>query len=190
MTFRDVHKSLLSTRIRAYDLAKISSFVVHTFNGLFSLDKFTDATFDVAMRFLHECPWKRLEILKMQIPNISFQMVLRGANRVGFSNSPDNVVYKFCDLAVKSGMDVFRLFDCLNYVPNFIFRIEAAAEVGEAAISYTGDVPDPTRTKYNLPYFFNLTEQLTKDGADFLCTEDMAGVLKPDAPKILIGALR
>ncbi|GMT10714.1 hypothetical protein PFISCL1PPCAC_2011, partial [Pristionchus fissidentatus] len=192
-TFRDAHQSLLATRVRTYDLAKISPFVAHTFNGLFSLENWGGATFDVAMRFLHECPWERLEILRKQIPNIPFQMLLRGANGVGYSNYPDNVVYKFCDLAVKSGMDVFRVFDCLNYVPNLMVGMEAAAKAGgvvEAAISYTGDVSDPSRTKYNLPYYLDLADQLVKGGAHILCIKDMAGVLKPQAAKILIGALR
>lgn len=129
-TFRDAHQSLLATRVRTYDLAKIAPFVAHSFSGLFSIENFGGATFDVSMRFLHECPWERLETLRELIPNIPFQMLLRGANAVGYSSFPDNVVDKFCELAVKSGMDIFRVFDSLNYVPNMIVGMEAVGKAG------------------------------------------------------------
>lgn len=145
------------------------------------------------MQFLHECPWERLESLRQLIPNIPFQMLLRGANAVGYSSFPDNVVYKFCDLAVKSGMDLFRVFDSLNYLPNMYVGMDAIGKAGgviEAAISYTGDITDPNRTKYNLEYYLKLADELVKANAHVLCIKDMAGVLKPSAAKLLIGSIR
>ncbi|KAK5969283.1 Pyruvate carboxylase mitochondrial [Trichostrongylus colubriformis] len=192
-TFRDAHQSLLATRVRTYDMARIAPYVSHAFPHLYSMENWGGATFDVSMRFLHECPWERLETLRQLIPNIPFQCLLRGANAVGYSNYPDNVINKFCELAVKSGMDVFRVFDCLNYLPNLIVGMEAAGNAGgvvEAAISYTGDVSDRTRTQYNLQYYLDLAEHLVKAQAHVLCIKDMAGVLKPEAAKILVGALR
>ncbi|WKY11881.1 hypothetical protein Q1695_003447 [Nippostrongylus brasiliensis] len=192
-TFRDAHQSLLATRVRTYDLARIAPFVSHAFPQLYSMENWGGATFDVSMRFLHECPWERLETLRQLIPNIPFQCLLRGANAVGYSNYPDNVIEKFCELAVKSGMDVFRVFDCLNYVPNLLVGMEAAGKAGgvvEAAISYTGDVSDRTRTQYNLQYYLDLAEQLVKAQAHILCIKDMAGVLKPEAARMLVTALR
>ncbi|KAI5731466.1 hypothetical protein M8J77_010414 [Diaphorina citri] len=192
-TFRDAHQSLLATRVRSHDLLKISPFVAHKFNNLYSLENWGGATFDVALRFLHECPWERLEEMRKQIPNIPFQMLLRGANAVGYTNYPDNVVYKFCDLSVQVGMDVFRVFDSLNYLPNLILGMEAAGKAGgvvEAAISYTGDVSDPSKKKYDLKYYQNLADELVKAGTHVLCIKDMAGLLKPRAAKLLIGAIR
>ncbi|XP_058054688.1 pyruvate carboxylase, mitochondrial isoform X1 [Anopheles bellator] len=192
-TFRDAHQSLLATRVRTHDLLKISPFVAHKFNNLYSLENWGGATFDVALRFLHECPWERLEEMRKQIPNIPFQMLLRGANAVGYTNYPDNVVYKFCDLSVQCGMDIFRVFDSLNYLPNLILGMEAAGNAGgvvEAAISYTGDVSDPKRTKYDLKYYTNLADELVKAGTHVLCIKDMAGLLKPQAARLLITAIR
>ncbi|XP_060608641.1 pyruvate carboxylase, mitochondrial-like isoform X2 [Ruditapes philippinarum] len=192
-TFRDAHQSLLATRVRTYDLKRISPYVSHRFNNLYSLENWGGATFDVALRFLHECPWDRLRTLRELIPNIPFQMLLRGANAVGYTNYPDNVVYKFCDEAVKSGMDIFRIFDSLNYLPNIRVGMEAVGNAGgviEAAISYTGDVSDPTKTKYNLDYYVNLATELVKSGTHVLCIKDMAGILKPRAAKLLVGTLR
>ncbi|KAK6753383.1 hypothetical protein RB195_012772 [Necator americanus] len=192
-TFRDAHQSLLATRVRTYDLVKIAPFVSYTFPKLYSMEDWGGATFDVTMRFLHECPWERLETLRKLIPNIPFQCLLRGANAVGYSNYPDNVINKFCELAVKSGMDVFRVFDSLNYLPNLLVGIDAVGNAGgvvEAAISYTGDVSDKTRTQYNLQYYLDLAEQLVKAQTHVLCIKDMAGVLKPEAARMLVGALR
>lgn len=192
-TFRDAHQSLLATRVRTHDLLKISPFVAHKFNNLYSLENWGGATFDVSLRFLHECPWERLEEMRNLIPNVPFQMLLRGANAVGYTNYPDNVVYKFCDLSVQCGMDIFRVFDSLNYLPNLILGMEAAGKAGgvvEAAISYTGDVSDPTRTKYNLKYYVDLADELIKAGTHVLAIKDMAGLLKPQAASILIDALR
>lgn len=192
-TFRDAHQSLLATRVRSRDLLKISPFVSYKFNELYSLENWGGATFDVALRFLHECPWERLEDMRKLIPNIPFQMLLRGANAVGYTNYPDNVVFKFCDLAVKSGMDIFRIFDALNYLPNLMIGMEAAGTAGgvvEAAVCYTGDVSDPNRTKYDLKYYTNLADELVKAGTHVLAFKDMAGLLKPQAAKILIDAVR
>lgn len=192
-TFRDAHQSLLATRVRSHDLLKISPFVSYKFNDLYALENWGGATFDVALRFLHECPWERLEDMRKLIPNIPFQMLLRGANGVGYTNYPDNVVFKFCELAVQCGMDIFRVFDSLNYLPNLIVGMEAAGKAGgvvEAAISYTGDVSDPTKTKYDLKYYQNLTDELVKAGTHVLSIKDMAGLLKPRAAKLLVSALR
>uniref|UniRef100_A0A8C4L8J8 pyruvate carboxylase n=1 Tax=Equus asinus asinus TaxID=83772 RepID=A0A8C4L8J8_EQUAS len=151
------------------------------------------ATFDVAMRFLYECPWRRLQELRELIPNIPFQMLLRGANAVGYTNYPDNVVFKFCEVAKENGMDVFRVFDSLNYLPNLLLGMEAAGSAGgvvEAAISYTGDVADPSRTKYSLQYYMDLAEELVRAGTHILCIKDMAGLLKPLACTMLVSSLR
>ncbi|XP_066462731.1 pyruvate carboxylase, mitochondrial-like [Eleutherodactylus coqui] len=192
-TFRDAHQSLLATRVRTHDLKKISPFVSHNLSNLFSLENWGGATFDVAMRFLYECPWRRLQELRELIPNIPFQMLLRGANAVGYTNYPDNAVFKFCEVAKENGMDIFRVFDSLNYLPNMILGMEAAGQAGgvvEAAISYTGDVADPIRTKYTLDYYVKLAEELVKAGTHILCIKDMAGLLKPKASDMLIRALR
>ena len=132
------------------------------------------ATFDVALRFLHECPWDRLKELRELIPNIPFQMLLRGANAVGYTNYPDNVVYEFCKMSVQHGMDA----------------VNKAGGIVEAAISCSGDVSDPSRTKYNLKYYTDLADQLIKNGTHILAIKDMAGVLKPQATKMLIDAIR
>ncbi|TMS02168.1 Pyruvate carboxylase, mitochondrial [Larimichthys crocea] len=145
------------------------------------------------MRFLSECPWKRLQELRALIPNVPFQMLLRGANAVGYTNYPDNAVFKFCEVAKENGMDIFRVFDSLNYVPNMLLGMEAAGAAGgvvEAAISYTGDVSDPMRQKYSLDYYLKLADELVKAGTHILCIKDMAGLLKPEASKLLVGALR
>ncbi|XP_071525855.1 pyruvate carboxylase, mitochondrial isoform X1 [Panulirus ornatus] len=192
-TFRDAHQSLLATRVRTHDLLKISPYVAHNFNSLFSVENWGGATFDVALRFLHECPWERLEAMRKLIPNIPFQMLLRGANGVGYTNYPDNAVYKFCELSVKAGMDIFRVFDSLNYLPNLILGIDAVGNAGgvaEAAISYSGDISDPSRKKYTLEYYMNLADELVKAGTHVLCIKDMAGLLKPQAAKMLISSLR
>ncbi|CAF91766.1 unnamed protein product, partial [Tetraodon nigroviridis] len=187
-TFRDAHQSLLATRVRTHDLKKISPFVSHNFNNLFSLENWGErreelvnrlkveemlsATFDVAMRFLSECPWKRLQELRALIPNVPFQMLLRGANAVGYTNYPDNAVFKFCEVAKENGMDIFRVFDSLNYLPNMLLGMEAAGAAGgvvEAAISYTGDVSDPMRQKYSLEYYLKLAEELVRAGTHILC---------------------
>lgn len=192
-TFRDAHQSLLATRVRTNDLKRISPFVSYSMPQLFALENWGGATFDVAMRFLHECPWERLQALRKLVPNIPFQMLLRGANAVGYTNYPDNVVFKFCDLAVKNGMDIFRVFDSLNYVPNMIVGMDAVGNAGgviEGTVSYTGDVSDPTKTKYTLDYYLGVAEELVKAGTHIIGIKDMAGLLKPQAARMLIGSLR
>ncbi|XP_064258314.1 LOW QUALITY PROTEIN: pyruvate carboxylase, mitochondrial [Passer domesticus] len=192
-TFRDAHQSLLATRVRTRDLARVAPFVAHALSPLCSMETWGGATFDVAMRFLHECPWERLRELRRLVPNIPFQMLLRGANAVGYTNYPDNVVHRFCEVAVANGMDIFRVFDALNYVPNLLLGVEAAGNAGavvEAALSYTGNVADPTRTKYSLDYYLGLARELVAAGTHVLCIKDMAGLLTPAAARLLVGALR
>lgn len=157
-------------------------FVAGEMQHLGSLECWGGATFDVALRFLRECPWERLQELRTQIPNIPFQMLLRGANAVGYTNYPDNAVREFCQLAHDNGMDIFRVFDCLNYLPNLIFGMEAAGQSGgvvEAAISYTGDCTVQQGNKYNLDYYIKLANELVRNGAHILCIKDMAGLLTP-----------
>ncbi|XP_017771058.1 PREDICTED: pyruvate carboxylase, mitochondrial isoform X2 [Nicrophorus vespilloides] len=192
-TFRDAHQSLLATRVRTHDLLKVSPYVAHNFSNLYSMENWGGATFDVALRFLHECPWDRLAEMRKLIPNIPFQMLLRGANAVGYTNYPDNVVEKFCELSVQTGMDIFRVFDSLNYLPNLILGMEAAGKAGgivEAAISYSGDVSNPNKKKYDLKYYMKLTEELVKAGTHVLAIKDMAGLLRPTAAKMLVSAIR
>ena len=163
------------------------------YDDLESLTRWGGATFDVAMRFLHECPWERLRDLRKLVPNIPFQMLLRGASAVGYTNYPDNVVYKFCQMSVDHGMDIFRVFDSLNYLPNLRVGMDAVNKAGgivEGAISYTGDVSDPTRTKYNLDYYVKLADELIKSGTHILGIKDMAGLLKPKAIRMLVDAIR
>ena len=192
-TFRDAHQSLLATRVRTVDLKKIAPYVAHNFANLYSLENWGGATYDVSMRFLNECPWERLEELRELIPNIPFQMLLRGANGVGYTSYADNVIYKFCDLAHKSGLDIFRVFDSLNYLPSLLLGIDAAGAAGgvvEAAMCYTGDVVNPRANKYNLDYYMKMAETLVKSGAHILTIKDMSGVLKPNGAHMLVGALR
>jgi pyruvate carboxylase len=192
-TWRDAHQSLLATRIRTRELAAIAPATAHVLHRCYSLEMWGGATFDVALRFLRECPWDRLERLRALVPNIPFQMLLRGANAVGYTNYPDNVVRRFVELARRRGVDVFRIFDCLNYIPNLELGIDAVGSAGgviEAAICYTGDVSDPRRTKYSLQYYVDLAGQLHDRGIHVLAIKDMAGLLKPGAAKMLISALR
>ncbi|GLH13490.1 CAD protein [Gryllus bimaculatus] len=167
---------------RTHDLLRVSPYVAHHFSGCSPWRTGGGATFDVALRFLHECPWERLEFMRRLLPNVPFQMLPARRQAVGYTNYPDNVVYKFCELAVESGMDIFRVFDSLNYMPNLIVGMEAAGKAGgvvEAAISYTGDVADPARTKYDLKYYVNLADELVKAGTHVLAIKDMAACLKP-----------
>ncbi|MFO7564960.1 MAG: pyruvate carboxylase [Enhygromyxa sp.] len=192
-TWRDAHQSLLATRVRTRELAAIAPASASILNACYSLEMWGGATFDVALRFLRECPWDRLERLRALVPNIPFQMLLRGANAVGYTNYPDNVVRRFVQLARQRGVDVFRIFDCLNYLPNLELGIDAVGEANgviEAAICYTGDVADLRRTKYSLQYYVDLAGQLADRGVHVLAIKDMAGLLKPNASRILIGALR
>jgi pyruvate carboxylase len=192
-TWRDAHQSLLATRVRTADLAAIAPATARILAPAFSLEMWGGATFDVALRFLREDPWDRLERLRALVPNIPFQMLLRGANAVGYTNYPDNVVKRFVRLAHTRGVDVFRVFDCLNYVENLRLGMEAVGEAGgviEAALCYTGDVSDPGRTKYSLGYYVDLAGRLVELGTHVLGIKDMAGLLRPRAATMLIEALR
>jgi pyruvate carboxylase len=192
-TFRDAHQSLLATRVRSFDMLAIAPAVARRTPQLFSLEMWGGATFDTAMRFLHEDPWDRLRLLREKIPNICFQMLFRGSNAVGYSNYPDNVVTGFVKQAAASGIDIFRIFDSLNYIPNLRTAIAAVQQthaVCEAAICYTGDILDPKRTKYSLKYYIDLAKELEKMGAHFLAIKDMAGLCRPFAAHALVKALK
>ncbi|CAK4507169.1 unnamed protein product [Aphanomyces euteiches] len=192
-TWRDAHQSLLATRVRTRDLEAIAPATAIALRNAYSIEMWGGATFDVAMRFLREDPWERLANLRELVPDVPFQMLLRGANAVGYTSYPDNVVYKFCEKAQQTGMDVFRVFDSLNYIENMRLGIDAVGASGgiiEAVVCYTGDVSDPARGPYNLEYYLNYTRQLVKLGIHVLCIKDMAGLLKPQAAKILVGAIR
>ncbi|CAJ1001780.1 MULTISPECIES: pyruvate carboxylase [Bacillales] len=192
-TFRDAHQSLFATRVRTYDLAAVAEATGKLGAGLFSLEMWGGATFDTSMRFLRESPWERLQILRERIPNILFQMLLRGANAVGYTNYPDNVIQAFVKASAENGIDVFRIFDSLNWLPGMQTAIDAVRESGkvaEAAICYTGDILDPSRTKYTLRYYVDLAKQLEKAGAHILAIKDMAGLLKPYAAYELVRALK
>ena len=192
-TWRDAHQSLLATRLRTYDLLRIAPATAQLCAQLFSLEMWGGATFDVAYRFLSEDPWKRLDDLRAAVPNILFQMLVRGANAVGYTNYPDDVVRGFIEEAAAGGIDVFRIFDALNDVDNMKVAIEAAQKTGrivETAICYTGDVSDPRRTKYDLAYYVKMAREITRIGTHILCIKDMAGLLKPRAATMLVKAIR
>jgi pyruvate carboxylase len=192
-TMRDAHQSLLATRMRTVDMLAVADRYAEHHAGLFSLEMWGGATFDTAMRFLKESPWDRLARLRERIPNILFQMLLRAANAVGYSNYPDNVVHEFVRLSAQAGIDLFRIFDANNWLPNLRMAIEAVLKtdaICEAAICYTGDILDPRRDKYTLNYFVNLAVELEKLGAHFLAIKDMAGLLKPYAAQKLVKVLR
>ncbi len=192
-TWRDAHQSLLATRVRAHDLLRIAPATSQLAAGLFSLECWGGATFDVSMRFLKEDPWERLHKLRRAVPNVLFQMLLRGSNAVGYTNYPDNVVERFVAEAASSGVDVFRVFDALNWTKGMTVACEAVLARGkvlEAAICYTGDVSDPKRDKYPLDYYVKLARELERMGAHFLAVKDMAGLLKPFAAAKLVRALK
>jgi pyruvate carboxylase len=192
-TFRDAHQSLLATRVRTHDLLETADAIAHRVPELFSLEVWGGATFDTAMRFLHEDPWQRLRELRELIPNICFQMLFRGANAVGYTSYPDNVIVEFIREAHKQGIDIFRVFDSLNSVENMRVSVDAILETGavcEAAICYTGDLLDPSRPKYGLKYYVALAKELENMGAHFLCIKDMAGLCKPYAAYQLVKTLR
>jgi len=192
-TMRDAHQSLLATRMRTYDMVRIAPKYAVDHAGLFSLEMWGGATFDTAMRFLKEDPWRRLHDLRERIPNILFQMLLRANNAVGYTNYPDNVVRSFIKESALAGIDLFRIFDSLNWVPNLKLAIEAVRNSGmicEPAICYTGDFLNPNRSKYSLKYYIELAKELEKLGANLLGIKDMAGLCKPFAAGKLIRALR
>lgn len=192
-TFRDAHQSLLATRIRSKDLITVAEQTAKLLPNLFSMEMWGGATFDVAYRFLNEDPWERLLNLREQVPNVLFQMLLRGSNAVGYKNYPDNLVKKFIEASAQAGIDVFRIFDSLNWIKGMEVAIDAVRESGklaEASICYTGDILDPTRTKYNLAYYKELAKDLESAGAHILAIKDMAGLLKPQAAYTLISELK
>ncbi|MEX0727535.1 MAG: pyruvate carboxylase [Planctomycetaceae bacterium] len=192
-SFRDAHQSLFATRFRTYDMLKIAEAYARMCPELFSIEMWGGATFDTAMRFLKESPWQRLADLRERIPNILFQMLLRSSNAVGYTNYPDNVVKAFVKEAADAGMDVFRIFDALNWVPNMKVAMDAVIKSGaicEAAICYTGDILDTTHEKYSLKYYVDMAKELENMGAHILAIKDMAGVCKPHAAELLVKTLK
>ncbi|HEY6898702.1 MAG TPA: pyruvate carboxylase [Rhodocyclaceae bacterium] len=192
-TMRDAHQSLFATRMRTADMAAVAPHYARLLPELFSMECWGGATFDVAMRFLKEDPWERLAKLREAVPNILFQMLLRGSNAVGYTNYADNVVRYFVQQAAKNGMDIFRVFDSLNWVDNMRVAMDAVNESGavcEAAICYTGDLFDTSRPKYNLKYYVDMAKQLEKAGAHIIGIKDMAGVCRPPAARALVKALK
>ncbi|MFQ6552495.1 pyruvate carboxylase [Aestuariibius insulae] len=192
-TMRDGHQSLLATRMRSFDMIAAAPTYAHKLPQLFSVECWGGATFDVAYRFLQECPWQRLRDIKARMPNILTQMLLRGSNGVGYTNYPDNVVQFFVKTAAESGVDVFRVFDSLNWVENMRVAMDAVLETGkicEGTVCYTGDLLDPDRAKYDLKYYVDTAKQLQSAGAQILGLKDMAGLLKPAAATKLVTALK
>ncbi|MCK4206300.1 pyruvate carboxylase [Brucella pituitosa] len=192
-TMRDGHQSLLATRVRTYDIARVANAYAQALPNLFSLECWGGATFDVSMRFLTEDPWERLAMVREGAPNILLQMLLRGANGVGYKSYPDNVVKYFVREAARGGMDLFRVFDSLNWVENMRVSMDAVLEENklcEAAICYTGDILNPERAKYDLKYYVDLAKQVEKAGAHIIAVKDMAGLLKPAAARVLFKTLR
>ena len=192
-TMRDGHQSLLATRMRSIDMIKVAPSYSANLPQLFSVECWGGATFDVAYRFLQECPWQRLRDLREAMPNLMTQMLLRGANGVGYTNYPDNVVKDFVRVAAETGIDVFRVFDSLNWVENMRVAMDAVLETGkicEGTVCYTGDILDPDRAKYDLKYYVKMSQDLRDAGAHVLGLKDMAGLLKPAAARVLIRALK
>jgi pyruvate carboxylase len=192
-TFRDAHQSLMATRVRSYDLLACAGFLARRAPELYSLEMWGGATFDTAMRFLSEDPWERLRHLRARVPNICFQMLFRGANAVGYTNYPDAVVAGFVKHAAEGGMDIFRIFDSLNYLPNLRVAMEAVQEthgVCEAALCYSGDILDARRDKFTLKYYVKMARELERMGAHVLAIKDMAGLCRPYAAHKLVKALK
>jgi len=192
-TMRDAQQSLMATRVRTVDMEKIAPAVATYGKDLFSLEMWGGATFDTAYRFLKEDPWERLATLREKIPNIMFQMLIRGANAVGYKNYPDNVIRKFVKESAKAGIDVFRIFDSLNWLEGMEVALDETlnqGKIAEACICYTGDILDENRDKYNLKYYVNMAKELEKRGSHILGIKDMSGLIKPMAAKKLIEALK
>ena len=192
-TMRDAHQSLLSTRVRTRDCLKGAPGTAAIEADCFSLEMWGGATFDVAYRYLHESPWERLDKLRQEIPNVPFQMLLRGANAVGYKNYPDNLIREFVKEAAQSGIDVFRIFDSLNWIPGMEVAMDEVLKQGkicEPTICYTGDILDPTRDKYTLEYYVKTAKELEKRGAHMIAIKDMSGLLKPYAAKKLVATLK
>ena len=192
-TCRDAHQSLLATRVRTRDIVKGMEGTSEILADAFSLECWGGATFDVAYRFLHESPWERLDMMREKAPNLLLQMLLRGANAVGYTNYPDNVIREFIKEAARSGIDVFRIFDSLNWIPGMEVAMDEVLKqnkICQATICYTGDILDPSRDKYPLQYYVNMAKELEKRGAHMLAIKDMSGILKPYAAKKLVATLK
>jgi pyruvate carboxylase len=193
-TLRDAHQSLLAARMRTFDMAAVADSIAQRAHNLYSLECWGGATFDTCMRFLQENPFKRLRVLREKIPNVCFQMLLRGANGVGYSNYPDNVIRGFVKHSAESGMDIFRVFDSLNYLPNLKVAMEAIRKdtksVCEATVCYSGDILDKNRDKYSMDYYLTMAKELERMGAHILALKDMSGLCHPRAAYKLIKALR
>ncbi|MCX2453134.1 pyruvate carboxylase [Pedobacter sp. PLR] len=193
-TFRDAHQSLLATRMRTYDMLKVAEGFAKHHPQTFSMEAWGGATFDVCLRFLHEDPWRRLEKLRAAMPNILIQMLIRGCNGVGYAAYPDNLIESFVEKSWEKGVDIFRIFDSLNWMENIAPCIEMVRKktkgLAEGALCYTGDILDPKRSKYNLEYYLKLAKDLENAGSHILGVKDMSGLLKPYAAKILIEALK
>ena len=193
-TIRDAHQSLLATRMRTYDMLKVAESYAKNHPNTFSIEMWGGATFDVCMRFLNESPWTRLRELRQRMPNILFQMLLRGSNGVGYKAYPDNLIEKFVEKSWENGVDLFRIFDSLNWVkamePSINYVRNKTGGIAEAAISYTGDILDPNESKYTLQYYTQLAKDLENAGAHMIAIKDMAGLLKPYAATELVSALK
>lgn len=193
-TMRDAHQSLLATRMRSYDMLKVAESFAKNHPNTFSMEVWGGATFDVCLRFLHESPWTRLRELRKAVPNILFQMLLRGSNGVGYKAYPDNLIEKFVEKSWENGVDIFRIFDSLNWVkamePSINYVRNKTGGIAEAALSYTGDILDVNQTKYNLKYYTQLAKDLENAGAHMIAIKDMAGLLKPYAATELVAALK
>ena len=192
-TMRDAHQSLLATRMRSVDMINVADTYAHNLPQLFSMECWGGATFDVAYRFLQECPWQRLRDLRARMPNLMTQMLLRASNGVGYTNYPDNVVQKFIHQSAESGIDVFRVFDPLNWIDNMRVAMDSVLETGrilQASFCYTGDIHDPDRAKYSLKYYVSLARELERAGAHMVCIKDMGGLVKPAAARVLVEALK
>ncbi|CAD0059216.1 unnamed protein product [Aureobasidium pullulans] len=191
-TWRDAHQSLLATRVRTVDFLNIAKETSYALSNAWALECWGGATFDVAMRFLYEDPWDRLRKMRKLVPNIPFQMLLRGANGVAYSSLPDNAIFHFCEQAKKNGVDIFRVFDALNDVEQLEVGVKAVLKAGgvaEGTVCYSGDMLNPSK-KYNLEYYMGVVEKIVNMGAHILGIKDMAGVLKPKAATMLIGSIR
>jgi pyruvate carboxylase len=192
-TLRDAHQSLIATRMRGYDMFRVAHSTAHIASDFYSQEMWGGATFDTAMRFLHEDPWERLRTMRKAMPGQLLQMLLRSGNAVGYTNYPDNVVNRFIDAAARNGIDIFRIFDSLNWIVALRPCIEAVRKTGkvaEGAICYTGDITDNKRVKYTLDYYVKLAREIQDAGAHILAIKDMAGLLKPEAARILVTELK
>ncbi len=192
-SFRDAHQSLFATRMRTADMLRVAPDYGRAFPNLFSAEMWGGATFDVAYRFLAEDPWARLAALRKAMPNTLLQMLFRGSNAVGYKNYPDNVIKSFIAEAARTGIDLFRIFDSFNWLPQLQPSIEAVKETGkiaEATICYTGDILGSAHPHYDLKYYVDLAKELANTGADIIAVKDMAALLKPEAARVLISALK